>query len=164
VDQSKSINSSRKINSATGSYLVDYGPIRVRHRRNASQTLATGRRSKYDTLPDEEAAKREIRRAKNRLAARELKKTRDQIELDLIKQIQNLEEEKIYLEEQHKGLEEHKAHLNRAIYNAKQTPLIPLVVDMNIPLILESPHGQDLLIDLQPLLDIIDEDMNFFDC
>jgi hypothetical protein len=98
-----------------------------------------------------------MRRAKNRIAARELKKSRDQIELNLIQQIKDLEEEKIYLEQQHKRLEEYKGQLNRAVYNAKQTPLIPFVADMNIPLFFEPQHGHDLLIDLQPLLQTIDE-------
>jgi hypothetical protein len=164
ADQSNSINSSRRVSATPGSYLVDYGPIRVRHRRNASQTLATGRRSKDDPVSAEEAAKLEIRRAKNRTAARALKESRDQIELDLVQQIKDLEEEKTHLEERHKKLEEHKAQLNRAVYNAKQTPLIPFITDMNIPLFFESQHGHDLLIDLQPLLETIDEDINLFEC
>jgi hypothetical protein len=163
-DQSNSISSSRRVSATSGSYLVDYGPIRVRHRRNASRTFATGRRSKDDPVSAEEAAKLEIRRTKNRIAARELKRSRDQIELDLIQQIKDLEEEKTHLEEQHKKLEEHRAQLNRAVYNAKQTPLIPFITDMNIPLFFERKHGRDLLIDLQPLLDAIDEDFNLFEC
>jgi hypothetical protein len=44
--------------------LVDYGPIRVRHRIAPSQTFATGRRLKDDPISPEDVVKREIRRAK----------------------------------------------------------------------------------------------------
>lgn len=150
-------------NSGSGSYLVDYGPIRVRHRRGVSQTLATGRRSKDAELAGEEAIKREIRREKNRVAARELKKTRDKIEFDLMEKLQTLEQERQSLQEQHVQLEQRKGQLNRALYNAKQAPLIPLIADMDIPLLLELPQRQDLLIDLQPLLRNIDEQFSLFE-
>jgi len=105
----------------------------------------------------DEAIKREQRREKNRIAARELAKNRDKVELDLLQTLENLEQEKIFLQDQHKKLEERKAQLNRALYNAKQTPLIPLIVDMNIPLFFKPQQRHDLLVDLQPLLKIIDE-------
>lgn len=159
------MTSYRKLNrSSSGSYVIDYGPIRVRHRRSQSQTLATGRRSKDEPLSGEDAIKRELRRAKNRISARDLKKARDQIELDLIQKIQELEQEKNSLQEQHKKLETRKAQLNRAVYNAKQAPLIPLVADMNIPIFFEPQQRHDLLIDLQPLLKTIDEQFCLSDC
>ncbi len=44
--------------------LVDYGPIRVRHRIAPFQTFATGRWLKDDPISPEDVVKREIRRAK----------------------------------------------------------------------------------------------------
>jgi hypothetical protein len=153
-----SVDGCKRSKSTSGSYIVDYGPIRVRHRRTTSQTLATGRRSKNETVSAEDTLKREIRRAKNRIAARELKKARDQVEFDLIETIKELEREKNVLQEQHKILEEHKAQLNRAVYNAKQAPLIPFITDINLPIFFGLQERHDLLIDLQPLLKSIDED------
>ena len=154
----------RSDSSILGSYVVDYGPVRVRHRRSASQTLATGRRSKDEPLYGEEAIKREIRRAKNRIAARELKKDRDQIEIDLVQKIQQLEEEKNDLQTQHKILEERRAQLNRAVYNAKQAALVPLITDMNISLFFPSQDQKNLLIDFYSLLQNIDEQCCMSDC
>jgi hypothetical protein len=53
--------------------------------------------------------------------------------------------------------------LNRAVYNAKQTSLIPLVVDMDISLFSQPQQGLDLLVDLQPLLEITGKDFDSFD-
>lgn len=142
---------------------MEYGPIRVRHRLTASQTLATGRRPKDEPVDGEAAVQREIRRAKNRIAARELKKSRDQIELDLVEKIKQLEHEQDYLEGQHKHLEDYKAQLNRAVYNAKQAPLIPLVADLNAPLLLDLQSKHDQIIDLQPLLRTLEEHFGQFD-
>jgi hypothetical protein len=86
-----------------------------------------------------------------------LKKSRDQIELELIEKIKELEQTKTDLQDQHKYLEARKSHLNRAVYNAKQAPLVPLITDMNIPLWFGPQQRQDLLIDLRPLLISIDE-------
>jgi hypothetical protein len=137
--------------------VVEYGPIRVRHRQSQSQTLATGRRSKYSPCSEEDSVKREIRRTRNRLAARELKKTRDNIETELFKQIEVLEQEKDRLQEEHKQLAERKASLNRAIYNAKLAPLVPLVTNIDIPLLFGPKQRRDLLIDLRPLLKSIED-------
>ena len=154
----------RKDSSSAGTYTVEYGPIRVRHRLTVSQTLATGRRPKDDPVEGDAAIQREIRRAKNRIAARELKRTRDQIEQDLIEKIKQLEQEQTYLEGQHKELEDYKAQLNRAVYNAKQAPLIPLIADLDTPLLLELQSKHDLLIDLQPLLRTLEDNFGTFDC
>lgn len=129
----------------------------------ASQTLATGRRPKDEPVDGEAAIQREIRRAKNRLAARELKKARDQIESDLLDKIKELEHEQNYLEGQHKHLEEYKAQLNRAVYNAKQAPLVPLVADLDTPLLLDLQSKHDQIIDLQPLLRTLEEHFGKFD-
>ena len=129
----------------------------------ASQTLATGRRPKDDPVDGEAAIQRDIRRAKNRIAARELKKARDQIESDLVEKIKQLEQEQGYLEGQHKHLEDYKAQLNRAVYNAKQAPLVPLVADLDTPLLLDLQSKHDQIIDLQPLLRTLEEHFGKFD-
>lgn len=98
------------------------------------------------------------------MSARDLKKTRDKIELDLIEKIKELEQEKSSLQEQHKRLESRKAQLNRAVYNAKQAPLVPFITDMNIPFFFEPQQRHDLLINLQPLLKTIDEQFCLSDC
>ncbi len=161
--QSQQGDEYQSANSTRGSYVVDYGPIRIRHRRNISQTLATGRRGKDEPVSDEEATKRELRRAKNRIAAQELKRKRDQIEFDLIQKLDELEKEKNYLEDESKKLEQHKAQLNRAVYNAKQTPLIPLIVDINMPFFFEPLQRHGLSVDLQPLLKTIHEQFSLSD-
>ncbi|CAF0729701.1 unnamed protein product [Rotaria sordida] len=162
-DKSEVNSNNKNSNSHTASYVVDYGPIRVRHRQSKSQTLSTGRRSREQQLYGEDAIKRELRREKNRLAARHLKRTRDQIESDLLQTIKELEHEQHCLEDQHKKLEERKAQLTRAVYNAKQTPFIPLVTDMNIPILFGPQQRRDLLIDLQPLLKTLDETCSMSD-
>ncbi|CAF0979062.1 unnamed protein product [Rotaria magnacalcarata] len=157
ITRSESCSSHSRSSSNAGSYIVDYGPVRVRHRRSVSRTIATGRRSKDELLHGVDAMKRELRRIKNRVAARELKKARDQIEVDLLEEIKKLERQQYDLEEQHKELEDRKAHLNRALYNAKQAPLIPLITDINIPIIFGPQKRRDLMIDLRPLLEMLDE-------
>jgi len=57
----------------------------------------------------------------------------------------------------HKQLEDYKAKLNRAVYNAKQAPLIPLITDINFSVLFNLQQRHDVLIDLQPLLETIDE-------
>lgn len=109
-------------------------------------------------MTGDEAVKRELRRAKNRIASRELKKARDQIEFDLNQQILELEQQKCDLQEQHKQLEARKAQLNRAVYNAKQAPLIPFVTDLTFPALSTSPDKQMLLADLCALLESIDDE------
>jgi hypothetical protein len=94
--------------------VVTYGPIRIKKRHTTAPTLATGRRSKYVLVNGEDAVKGELRRRKNREAARNLKKYRDNIEhelsaaineleskeRDLLSQIDNLRLYKQQLEEQ----------------------------------------------------------------
>ncbi|CAF0946307.1 unnamed protein product [Adineta steineri] len=147
----------RSDSSTSGSYVVEYGPVRIRHRRTLSQTLATGRRSKDDPIEGDEAIKRELRRAKNRIAARDLKRARDQVELNLVQQLKELEEQEEKLETQHKQLEERKAQLNRAVYNARQAPLVSLITDIDIPIYFKPQDQPNLLFDLQLLLENIDD-------
>lgn len=78
---------------STNSNVLQYGPIQVRMCRKLAPTLATGRRSKHMTLQGEEAAKREKRREKNRLAAKKLKEKRQMVEDELNKEIRILENE-----------------------------------------------------------------------
>ena len=136
---------------------MEYGPIRVRHRRSSSQTTATSRRIRTDTRSSEDPEKREARREKNRLAARELKKTRDNIESELIRQVDELEEEQARLEEQRRVLEDQKAKLNRAIYNAKQAPLVPLIANIGVPVMFPVNQQQDVLVDLRSLINDMDD-------
>lgn len=138
------------------SILVEYGPIRVRHRRSSSQTMATGRRTKTEVTSAEDSVKREARRERNRLAARELKKTRDNIESELMRQVDELEEERARLEEQQRVLEDQKARLNRAIYNAKQAPLVPLIANIGVPVMFAVNQQQDVLVDLRSLINDMD--------
>ena len=134
---------------------MEYGPIRVRHRRSSSQTTATSRRIRTDTRSSEDPEKREARREKNRLAARELKKTRDNIESELIRQVDELEEE--HLEVPRSVLEDQKAKLNRAIYNAKQAPLVPLIANIGVPVMFPVNQQQDVLVDLRSLINDMDD-------
>mgnify|MGYP006904161663 FL=1 len=92
-----------------------------------------------------------------------MKKSRDKIEVDLLEKLQSLEREKQLLQEQHQHLEERKGQLNRALYNAKQSPLIPLITDMDMPLLFELPQRDNLLIDLQPLFKTLDEKFSLSD-
>ncbi|CAF0866197.1 unnamed protein product [Adineta ricciae] len=151
--RTKNIHSTKSKNSNPSSIVVDYGPIRVFHRRFTAQTLLTGRRSKDEPLDGEEAAKREARRIKNRIASRELKKTRDAIEMDLVEKLKELEAEKDRLQTQHKELEARKAQLNRAVYNAKQAPLIPLITDLNFSTFLQAEEQEILLEHVYSLLE-----------
>ncbi|UJR35604.1 hypothetical protein I4U23_028355 [Adineta vaga] len=162
--RSRSRSRNKKSNESNpGSLAVDYGPIRVFHRRAIPQTLATGRRSKDEPLSDEEAIKREIRRAKNRIACRELKRTREEIEMNLVEKLKELEQEKVNLQNQHIELEARKAQLNRAVYNAKQAPLVPLITDLNFSEFVKSQNQQHLLTNLYSLLNNCDEECSSFD-
>ena len=70
---------------------VMYGPINIKVRQSAAPTLATGRCSKFVELEGEAAVKREIRRKRNREAAKKLKEKRSIIEDTLQKQISEYE-------------------------------------------------------------------------
>ncbi|CAF1120785.1 unnamed protein product [Rotaria sordida] len=87
IDSSKFKNSCRVSRTSP----VIYGPICIKKRRSAAPTLATGRRSKDAIMEGEEARKREIRRMKNRISARNLKRLRDNIENNLKSQVKELE-------------------------------------------------------------------------
>ena len=78
--------------------IIEFGPIKVKPRKKPALTLATGRRSKYESLTPEEEYKREVRRARNRAAAERVKISRLNVEQELQGQIDILEdEEKVLL-------------------------------------------------------------------
>jgi hypothetical protein len=92
---------------------VRYGPITVNPRKQPSKTLFTGRRSKYEVLPnDEDEEKRRDRRERNRVAATKCREKRENVlshledehlnEVNthkrLIKFVQELQERKSELE------------------------------------------------------------------
>jgi len=50
------------------------------------------------------------------------------------------------------------------MYNARQTPLIPLVADVDLSLLVESSQQQDhLLMDILTLINNIDDECSFFE-
>ena len=114
IDEVMSVNqkysANRKMVPRTST--VTYGPIRIRKRHIAAPTLATGRRSKDDFTMGEDIRKREIRRLKNREAARNLKKQRDDIENSLLKQVTELESLQSRLLEEINNLSSYKERLN----------------------------------------------------
>lgn len=71
--------------------MIHYGPIQIPIRKSQAPTLATGRRSKFLLLEGEEAARRELRRKRNRDAAKKLKEKRLLIEQQLQNDIRELE-------------------------------------------------------------------------
>lgn len=137
--------------------MIQYGPILVRHRVNQAPTIATGRRNKSNPTTEQSLAEREERLIKNRLAARNLKRTRDEIETKLGEQLAELENERLCLEMQYEQLENRKNELSRAVYNVRQAPLIPLLVDLPIPIIFRTNGQSDLSIDIRPLLKSVSE-------
>jgi hypothetical protein len=100
-----------------GIVAVAYGPITVRVRRFQPPTLATGRRSKFLQLEGDAAIKRELRRKKNRDAAKKLKEKRFIIEQQLEKDIQDLESKEQELESRVKDLEAYKEQLESRCKN-----------------------------------------------
>ncbi|CAF1130120.1 unnamed protein product [Rotaria sp. Silwood1] len=90
---------------------LTYGPINVTVRPSAAPTLATGRRSKFAKLEGDAAIKREIRRKRNREAARKLKEKREFIERQLELKISELESQQQDLLMTVKNLELYKGQL-----------------------------------------------------
>jgi hypothetical protein len=90
---------------------VTYGPINVKVRQSAAPTLATGRRSKFMKLEGDAALKRELRRKRNREAAKKLKEKRINIEEELKKQVSELESNEHHLLTQIKCLQSYKEYL-----------------------------------------------------
>jgi hypothetical protein len=49
------------------------------------------------------------------------------------------------------------------MYNARQTPLIPLIVDINLSLLAELSEQDDLLMNILTLSNNIDQECSFFE-
>ena len=105
---------------------VIYGPIRVRKRHTAAPTLATGRRSKDAFIAGEDIRKREVRRQKNRDAARKLKLERENIEHTLQTQVIELESLQKHLLAEISNLRSYKEELedkySRAVIGSSRKP------------------------------------------
>ncbi|CAM4739716.1 unnamed protein product [Rotaria magnacalcarata] len=90
---------------------ITYDPINVNVRQTMVPTLATGRRSKFTKLEGDAAVQREIRRKRNREAARKLKAKREHIEQQLQTDIDKLESKERELLFTIRSLESYKAQL-----------------------------------------------------
>jgi hypothetical protein len=120
---------------------LEYGPLRIRVCRKTAPTLATGRRSKYILLSGDEAIKREMRREKNRVAARKLKEKRSLIEQDLFDKVKQLEDEQSNLENNLTELQSQKQNLETKVINS--VPIDPIgdllfTTNDNIPLFFDE--------------------------
>ncbi|CAF1625881.1 unnamed protein product [Rotaria magnacalcarata] len=91
--------------------IVAYDPINVNVRQTMVPTLATGRRSKFTKLEGDAAVQREIRRKRNREAARKLKAKREHFEQQLQTDIDKLESKERELLFTIRSLESYKAQL-----------------------------------------------------
>jgi hypothetical protein len=94
-----------------------YGPITVRPRKNPAPTLASGRKSKYISLTDEEERKREIRRKRNRQAAEKCKMKRNEIEVRLENSLATLQKEEKQLRCEEEQLIAEKKQLESILKN-----------------------------------------------
>ncbi|CAF1066225.1 unnamed protein product [Didymodactylos carnosus] len=114
--------------------IIKFGPIVVRPRRKPALTLSTGRRSKYEVLPPIEDHKRQIRRARNRAAAENVRIRRLTIEERLNKQIQDLEQESDSLISNINVLKNQKTHLQTLLTTHMYVCMISDQVDGSISL------------------------------
>jgi len=92
---------------------IAYGPIIVKVNLRNAPTLKTGRRSRFLPLEGDAAAKRELRRQKNRELAKRLKEKRINIEHQLIHEISELETREKSLTEEVRNLESYKQFLEK---------------------------------------------------
>jgi hypothetical protein len=90
-----------------------YGPIVVRPRRHPAPTLASGRKSKYTTLDQDEEMKRELRRRRNRQAAEKCKLKRYEIETKLEADLTALLNERKSLDDEYNSLLREKLKLEQ---------------------------------------------------
>ena len=116
IDERKTSNTDESLKGPS-SVTVAYGPITVRVRQIQPPTLATGRRSKFLKLEGDAAIKRELRRKKNRDAAKKLKEKRIIIEQQLENDIHDLETKEKELETRVKNLEAYKGQLESRYNN-----------------------------------------------
>lgn len=106
--------------SGKGANEKRYGPIVVRPRKNPAPTLASGRRSKYINLPEDEAVKREIRRRRNRQAAEKCKQKRNNIEENLESELKSLQYQQNMIENEKKQLLAEKIKLESLLMKHKE--------------------------------------------
>lgn len=99
---------------------MEFGPIKVKPRKRPAPTLATGRRSKYENLPPDEAAKRDVRRKRNREAAERVRLNRLAVEKELQQQIDELEKQNNFLEKNVQNLENEKLQLETRLKTHEQ--------------------------------------------
>ena len=109
IEENQSENRSRT--KRADSTMAAYGPLTVAVRKAQPPTLATGRRSKFLILEGEEAIRRELRRKRNRDAAKKLKEKRFIMEQQLQKDIADLESKEQELTSKVKNLENYKEQL-----------------------------------------------------
>jgi hypothetical protein len=115
--------------------IIEFGPIKVKPRKKPAPTLATGRRSKYETLSPEEEEKRDIRRARNRAAAERVRISRLNVEQQLQGQIDTLEDQEQQLSNNIQMLQNEKLHLETRLLTHKKicsTMTVSNVLD-NLP-------------------------------
>lgn len=99
---------------------IAFGPIKVKPRKRPAPTLATGRRSKYETLSPEEEAKRDVRRRRNREAAERVRLNRLAVEQQLQEQIDILQRNNDMLETHVQNLENSKLQLQTRLETHRQ--------------------------------------------
>jgi hypothetical protein len=92
---------------------VSYGPLNVRVSLQDAPTLKTGRRSKFMQLEGDAAAKRELRRKRNRETAKKIKEKRTNIEHQLLNEINELESREKDLIQDIRNLESYKQFLEK---------------------------------------------------
>jgi len=117
IDNQNESNNQKSSNEITPAHIA-YGPINVRIRRFVAPTLETGRRSKFMKLEGDAAIKRELRRKRNRDAARKLKEKRFIIEEQLQKDIRELESKEKELLSRISNLESYKEQLETQYKNS----------------------------------------------
>lgn len=138
-----------QISSRTGN--VDNESISVNHLRRRR------RRGHHPLTLDT------IRRYKNEIKRRNSLQDNDRITIDieLLKDIESFQQGKI----QEKQVKLQQAKLQRSLYNAKQTPLIPFILDKDFPFLFESSSlpQNDLLFNILTVLNSVDEERTFFE-
>ncbi|CAF0727444.1 unnamed protein product [Adineta ricciae] len=132
--------------------IIEFGPIKVKPRKKPAPTLATGRRSKYETLTPEEEHKRELRRARNRAAAERVRLNRLSVEQDLQGQIDALEHQEQNLHMNIQMLETHKLNLQTRISTHEQI-CSPRNVSNTLTNSLNYPPMSNMLQSTEPVPD-----------
>ncbi|CAF0960488.1 unnamed protein product [Rotaria sordida] len=94
----------------------------------------------------------------------QLNLNKNKINNELLKPIENIEQEENHLNNSHEQINEQQAQLQRAIYNAKQTPLIPFIVDIDYHSLFDlSQQQNDLLTNILSLVHNVNEECSFFE-